>query len=306
MFLAVEMLKWMVNQGIGRGLLWFAIDSGGLFLIILLHEFGHCFAARRVGGRAEEILLWPLGGLAYVDAPNTPSAQMKTAIGGPMVNVLIGLVLGPLLVASQTLNLGLFNRWYSSSTTGGIWAWAHVWAEHLFWINLILLLFNLLPAFPLDGGRILQCYLWPRIGFEKATLKAIFLGNICAVGLAIIGIFSQELLMVFVALFIYIQGAQTRLMLQEGVLQDERAFGQDFSAGYTSLEQSEPTPRRPGLFERWSRRRRQRRIERDRADREKMERKVDELLAKVSEGGLHSLSEREKEFLRDASKRYRR
>src|SRR3954464_1463376 len=81
-----------------------------LFLIVLLHEFGHCFACRRVDGEADEILMWPLGGLAYVSPPHVPRAHLVTAVGGPMVNVVICLVVGGAMFAASYLPpLNIFN-----------------------------------------------------------------------------------------------------------------------------------------------------------------------------------------------------
>ncbi|MBI2194585.1 MAG: hypothetical protein HYU36_21610 [Planctomycetes bacterium] len=306
-FLGADLLNWMFRSGMPAsfGLFYFVLFDTPLFLIILLHEFGHCFAARSVGGRGDEVLLWPLGGLAYVEAPNTARAQMKTAIGGPAVNVLIGLLLGAVILALRVPVTYHFEGWYS---TGRNALFLHWWLDHVFKMNLALLAFNLLPAFPLDGGRILQCYWWPRMGFVEATLRAIFMGNICAVGLAITGVFSMPLLF-FIALFIFFEGYQMKIMIQEGALRDESVFGYDFSQGYTSFEASgpqAPKPRKPGFFERWAIRRRQKRQEKERRKSEEIERRVDELLSKVSDQGLHSLSDQERRFLRDASKRYKR
>src|SRR5262245_7806750 len=74
-----------------------------LFIAVLLHEFGHCFAARRVDGEADEILMWPLGGLAYCAVPHTPRANLITAVGGPLVNVAICLGAGAVLIAADYL-----------------------------------------------------------------------------------------------------------------------------------------------------------------------------------------------------------
>jgi len=306
-FLAVELLQWISSSGFILGLTWFTLLSGALFGIILLHEFGHCFAARSVGGRADEVMLWPLGGLAYVHAPNTPRAQMKTAIGGPAVNVGIGIVLGLFLLVFQVPLELRFDSWHIISQSGTLY-WIQFWLEHVFKLNLILLLFNLLPAFPMDGGRMLQCYLWPKLGFAEATLKAIFFGNLCAIGLAVIGVFGENFLLIFIALFIYTQGAQMKILIQEGALQDESVFGYDFSGGYSTLEESSPAemPKKPGLLERWSTKRKEDKLKREKEEWDQINRRVDELLGKVSEHGLHSLTEPERQFLRNASKRYKR
>ena len=303
MFWALQLLEFLTIPGLSFSVrVWLFLSAElGLFGIILLHEFGHCFAARSVGGRADEVLLWPLGGLAYVDAPNTPQAQMKTAIGGPAVNVILGLFLG-LVLLILGLPFGMeFGFGYRLGAIDG-------WLCRLFWLNLVLLAFNLLPAFPLDGGRMLQCFLWPKIGFGQATQKALHFGNVCAVGLAVIGLFDQNFILLFIAFFIYIEGQQTKQMLQEGMLFDESTFGYDFSRGYSSLEETstQDRPRKPGLYERWTAKRKLSRLLKEKEEWDETQKRVDELLEKVSESGLHSLSDSEKRFLREASKRYQR
>lgn len=302
-FLAVELLSFTFKSHSPYGLALFLATEAAFLGIILLHELGHCHAARSVGGRAEEVLLWPLGGLAYVHAPNTPEAQMKTAIGGPSVNIIIGLFLGLVLLLFKVPMLINFDRWYYLRMEESIFAY---WLQRVFILNTIILLFNLLPAFPLDGGRILQCYLWRKIGFGPATLKTIRFGNIGALGLVIIGLFAEWFLLVFIAFFIYMEGQRTKFLLSEGALVDESVFGHDFSDGYTSLESTAPQAKsaKPGPLKRWAEKRKEKRQKREEEEWEDVQRRVDDLLAKVSEHGLHSLSNAERQFLRRASKRY--
>jgi hypothetical protein len=102
------------------------------------------------------------------------------------------------------------------------------------------------------------------------------------------------------------QGQQTKFMLQEGMLADESVFGYDFSGGYTTLEPStaKAKPKRPGLLKKWAAKRQEQRLRREKAEWDRIQRRVDDLLAKVSEHGLHSLTDAERKFLREASKRY--
>jgi len=179
-----------------------------LFGIVVLHEFGHCLASRWVGGNPNEILLYPLGGLAFADAPRRPWATFVTVAGGPLVNVLIciltaaglAVIAGTWKVAPwdpMDLNLG-FRTW--NSTTG----------YYLWWIFLVswgLLLFNLLPIYPLDGGQLLQSLLWVKFGYYKSTLFASITGMIGAVLLALYGLMHFSILLMCVA----ISGFQTCL-----------------------------------------------------------------------------------------------
>ena len=144
-----------------------------LFLSVLLHEFGHCFGARSVNGDASEVLLWPLGGLANVDVPNTPRTHFITAASGPLVNLgLCLLTAGALAVMHpQALQppwnpLGYPGRngednivltaWSGDPVTLSTYS-AAAWVARLFWVNYVLSLLNLvLVGFPMDAGRMFQ------------------------------------------------------------------------------------------------------------------------------------------------------
>jgi len=295
-----------------------------LFFSVLLHEFGHCFAARQVDGDASEILMWPLGGLAFVDVPNTARANLITVLGGPMVNLMLciasasalavyGLVppINPLwdpIFAEPSLL-----TWVSTASTE-LNPVSRFFAQ-LFSINWLLFWFNvLLVGFPLDGGRILQCLLWPHVGYRRATLAAIFCGWVVALllALSVVVFFKASdganlLMLFFLALFIYATCKQ-EFMLLEGRMNDESVFGYDFSQGYTSLEREQAAPpkrRRPNFWQRWLQRRAERRRQRDEEERVREEARLDELLAKVRANGTQSLTEEEKRFLNRVSAKFR-
>src|SRR5262249_26263315 len=148
---------------------------GLTFLAVLLHEFGHCYGARLVDGDATEVLLWPLGGLAYVDVPNTPRANFVATAMGPAVNLLLCVFSAVLLALA--VDPGLQPEWnpiwYPFRNHQGIWnftTWSGdswptanmgiVALAQFFWINWVLFLLNvLILGFPLDGGRMFQCIL---------------------------------------------------------------------------------------------------------------------------------------------------
>jgi stage IV sporulation protein FB len=148
-----------------------------LFITVLLHELGHCAGARYAEGDAQEVLLWPLGGLAFVDVPHTPRANLITVLAGPAVNVLICLAAGLALFFFNDPHLRppwnplWYPYRYEESGTILLFNWdgsVHwVTALHsivlarLFYVSWILFLFNIvIIGFPLDGGRIFQCILW--------------------------------------------------------------------------------------------------------------------------------------------------
>src|SRR5215211_950179 len=123
-----------------------------LFLLVLLHEFGHALACRSVGGRAEQIVLWPLGGIAFVNPPRRPGAMLWSIAAGPLVNVLLFPILSAIV----------FFTGVPDDTVRGTDAMQFFW--HVWWINLALLIFNMLPVYPLDGGQILRALLWFPLG----------------------------------------------------------------------------------------------------------------------------------------------
>jgi Zn-dependent protease len=302
---------------------------GLLFFSVLLHEYGHCFAARWVDGDAEEILLWPLGGLAQVEVPHTPRANFITAVGGPAVNLLLCLACGLILVLGFSLwppldpfRVGALFRDGSGAIRLPQWGDAlrpedyanllrNTWVillARLFWVNWTLLLINvLLIGFPLDGGRMFQCILWRYLGYRQATLAAIFAGFLTMLVVALFAIVVNELLPFCLAGFIYFACKHQWILLESGG--EESLFGYDFSQGYTSLERDQPAPaapkRRQSWFQRWLQRRAARKLQREQDQRESEERRMDELLEKVQREGLPSLTDEERRFLKRVSDRYR-
>jgi len=153
---------------------WKALEYVALFLIVLMHEFGHALACRQVGGTADQIVLWPLGGVAYVNSPQRPGATLWSIAAGPLVNVALVPVLYGLLY------LGQANGWSQNHHD------FHVFLRTMAFINKWLLIFNLMPVYPLDGGQILRSLLWFPFGRAKSLLIATivgFLGGAAFVGL---------------------------------------------------------------------------------------------------------------------------
>lgn len=143
---------------------WNVAEYLGLFFIVMLHEFGHALACRQVGGTANQIVLWPLGGVAYVNPPPRPGATLWSIAAGPLVNVALLPVLYALLLASRSLG------WALSMPD------VHVLLRALLWIDVTLLVFNILPIYPLDGGQILRALLWFILGRARSLMVATILG----------------------------------------------------------------------------------------------------------------------------------
>ena len=176
--------------------------------------------------------------------------------------------------------------------------WGELLIARVFWLNWFLLLLNLLPGFPLDGGRMLQALLWWRGDYRQATLTAVFAGFVVMVVIVMFGLVANENMPLLLGLFIYLTCKQQWFVLETGG--DEPMFGYDFSQGYTSLERDQPAPRprkRPNFVQRWFRRRAQRKAQREQETREAEERRMDELLEKVQQHGLQALTDEERRFL---------
>jgi Zn-dependent protease len=160
-----------IKGGLGMysSVTWNIVEYLGLFLIVLLHEFGHSLACRQVGGKADQIVLWPLGGVAFVDPPQRPGATLWSIVAGPLVNVALLPILRGLMVIS-------------GATSDAAGSNLSLLSHNLFWIDLVLLVFNILPIYPLDGGQILRSLLWFLLGRARSLLIATILGFIGVAG----------------------------------------------------------------------------------------------------------------------------
>jgi len=295
------------------------------FISVLLHELGHCYGAHLADGEAQEVLMWPLGGLAYVDVPHTAWANFLATIMGPLVNLLLALAAGLALTSAAlmpplnpirwdmfatplqnwTLNVELLNPKYAGNLPA-LTPW-QVLAARFFFINWFLFLFNvLILAYPMDGGRLLQEVLWPRIGYRRATLAAVFVGFVFMFGMGIASLAINEVLLLGLAVFIFVSCRQQWLLLETGG--EDALFGYDFSQGYTSLERDQPPPprrKRPNFLQRWLQRRAARKLQRDLERQEADERRMDMLLEKIQREGRQSLTDEENRFLKRVADKYR-
>lgn len=170
--------------------MWNVFEYVALFVIVLLHEFGHALACRQVGGRANLIVLWPLGGVAYVAPPPRPGAQLWSLAAGPLVNV----VLFPI-----SIGLVLLSRQFGWPETAPD---AYHFLKTLTFINGGLLMFNLLPVYPLDGGQILRSLLWFAVGPARSLMIATIIGFIGVAGLIALAFVSGSLWIGIMAVFI--------------------------------------------------------------------------------------------------------
>lgn len=270
-----------------------------VFGLVLLHEYGHCFACRWVKGEADEIMLWPLGGLAYCRPPHDWKAELITVLGGPGVNAVLLPVLGLTvwLVTGDWRHV-IFNpfspNWPTSSRVmfeiagvpvGAYVTWLVFW---LHYINMVLLLFNMLvPMYPMDAGRIVQCLMWRKMGYEKSLWISCNIGVGAAVALAVVAFAGDQMLLLGIALFGGISCWQQKRSLAM------MGFEPQYAAAYQAAEQSQkrkgPTRSQMAGIKK----------------RQEEEAQVEKLLAKIAEQGMGSLTPRERKFLDRVSQKKR-
>lgn len=176
---------------VGMGLI------GAVFACVILHELGHALTARRFDVPTQSITLYPIGGLARLERmPSEPMKEFWIAIAGPAVNVAIAAAVGVFILATG-----------GTLTTSALDAPnAHI-PSTLLWINLALAGFNLLPAFPMDGGRVLRALLALKQDYARATQTAANVGQAMAILFGLFGLVTGNFILLFIALFVYV-GAQ--------------------------------------------------------------------------------------------------
>lgn len=196
-------------------LAWNAFEYLALFCIILLHEFGHALACRSVGGRANQIVLWPLGGVAYVAPPPRPGATLWSIAAGPLVNV----GLAPLL----TLMVALGDSGWAQAAPN-----AYALVRSICFINYFLLIFNLLPIYPLDGGQILRSLLWFAVGRARSLMVTTVIGFVGVAALVAFAVWAKSFWIAVVAAFILLNCwrglLQARLLAKAAKLPRREGF----------------------------------------------------------------------------------
>ncbi len=263
-----------------------------MVVLVLVHEFGHCFVCRRVGGQVDEVMLWPLGGLASCRVPGDWKSELKVALAGPMANlVLVPMFAVPLYVLTGTgaslgfnpMTLGVGSAELTLVSGEATW-----WLELIgafYAINLVLLVFNLfVPMFPMDSARAVYALLWKRSTESKAMWQTVNLGLGVATVLGLVGIvFADGKMLLAIAIFGGIVCSMERRRLQ-------------------FLQYGEMIPGLSGSGESWKRG-----AVVDEDDTEVVSQdEMDRILAKISESGMGSLSRKDRRTLKRATESSRK
>lgn len=262
-----------------------------LFGIVLIHEFGHCLACRWVGGQANDILLWPLGGLASCRPPHHWRADLITTLGGPAVHIPIALVLGGVILAmGADTGAIFFNPIAPRAQSAAVSDFLQVpgwqgWARYVLWkayvINQSLFLFNmLLVMYPMDAGRVLHALLWRKMGYGRATLVAATVGLFLAVVVGLYGMTTDRNMLTTIAVFAGITCFYTRRQAQ---LTHDEPWSESAAESQAVSDRAFREAARKQQAER-------QRL----ADLEKEE---DRILRKIQAEGMASITKKERRFL---------
>jgi Zn-dependent protease/predicted transcriptional regulator len=178
-----------------------------VFVTVVLHELSHSYVAKRYGIKIQRIVLLPIGGVSEMEEiPKDPAQELRIALAGPVANLIIAVISFFILI--------IFRNSLSTVLIGALY--------YFIIVNLLLGLFNLLPAFPMDGGRILRAYLAERMSFIKATKLAANIGKQFAIIMAVVGVFFNFLL-ILIAIFVYFGAeGEYRSVLVSTLLEDEK------------------------------------------------------------------------------------
>ena len=234
-FTFVLFVAWIaLTQGLLSGQVERAIAGVGLvlavFACVLLHELGHAFAARRYGIRTRDIVLLPIGGVARLERmPERPAQEIRVAIAGPLVNVAIAAVLW--LLRGRVVPL---TAWESLGP-GAL--------DTLLWVNVVMIVFNLIPAFPMDGGRVLRALLATRMSYIRATRVAAWIGQGLAIAFGIAGILFEPHMLVLVGLFVFLAAGEEYAMVAARVTMGGFPVRAAMATSFATLERGDPLQR---------------------------------------------------------------
>ncbi|MEM0983245.1 MAG: site-2 protease family protein [Planctomycetota bacterium] len=295
-YIVLELLRAIPDGAAGIG--YRAVFLFCLFGMVLLHEYGHCFACRKIGGEADRIMMWPLGGLASCLPPHGWKPSLITTIGGPAVNAVLIVPLG-LVVLLTTRELGavVFNPFalydadgpiaqIGAGSSSTLELYTKVLLFQAYFTNWMLLVFNVVvPMYPMDGGRILHAVLWRRMGEHRASDISATVGLVAAMVLVIAGLVTGKTILAAIGflggLTCYFEKRRVKMM------------GGDDPLIAASAAATGPDP---------AEEREKKRAQKEHEERLKAEAEIDRILEKISKSGMDSLTRKEKKTLESVSR----
>lgn len=219
---------------------WYMAYIMTLFLCVVLHEYGHALAARKYGIITRDIILSPIGGLARLEAiPREPRKELFIAIAGPAVNIFILILISIGLFIFQGT---IFPLHFDFPTNG------FEFLKLVLLLNAVLFLFNLIPAFPMDGGRVLRALLAYKLEYKKATFIASRIGRVFAILFVLYAVYSYSVVLGFIGVFIFIMaGNEYKAVLRISVL-DEQFAGDIANNKFNYLKTSDTLAKAIEIF----------------------------------------------------------
>ncbi len=195
-FTFILFLAWIGLSGGSSGGASMSILVAAIFVCVLLHELGHALVAKKLGVLTRDITLYPIGGVAMLDSKPTPPQELKISLAGPAVNLVLAVLFFVYTQATHSL----------VPVKGGLQSVSL--PQALLIANLTLAVFNMIPAFPMDGGRVLRAALGLRLSEARSTQIAGGIGQALAVMLGIVGLFTQGYVLMLIAFFVFVGASQ--------------------------------------------------------------------------------------------------
>jgi Zn-dependent protease/predicted transcriptional regulator len=230
------LIIWIIYSNMRAGLdatqvTWSVVFVLSLFICVTLDELGHALAARRYGIKTKDITLYPIGGVAQLEKmPEKPKQELAVAMAGPAVNFIIALLLSPVILRSDLS---------AEQTAKVLIIDAHNFLPMLGMLNITLAVFNLIPAFPMDGGRVLRALLAMKLNRVKATQIAAGIGKLLAFGFIVMGFYSNPFL-IFIGLFIIMGASAEEQMVTTQQLIVELTARNAMMTNFIRLEKEDP------------------------------------------------------------------
>jgi stage IV sporulation protein FB len=287
-----------------------------LLASVFLHEMAHALAALRAGGRVDHIVIGPFGGLSSPRVPDEPEVHVYVALAGPLVHLSLAVISAAILsLGTDTNVVALLSPMASAELLGGS-GWV-IGVKLAFWLNWLLLLFNMLPAYPFDGGPALRAALWPLLGRRTACVVTSRVAIGMAIGLCVLAFVLKEqaphplvplwVPLVMLAIFLFFSARQDLHALDKSGLTDDLAGYRVPGEGLDLLDElwSSDDEQDAVLVEQRNDRRRERQEQARRAQEEYEDARVDDILARLHRSSLQDLSKEERAVLERASLRYR-